>query len=568
VGLGESIGQGTATINLEDLEHCDLFFLIGGNPASNHPRLMSTLMRLRRRGGKVIVINPVREPGLINFKVPSDVKSMLFGSPMASMYLQPGIGGDIALLSGMAKVLIERGWVDQEFISQHTEGYERLRDHVASLSWEEIEKGSGVSQAEIVAAAEAYSQSKNAVFGWTMGITHHEHGVENVQWIVNLALLRGMIGRPNAGLLPIRGHSNVQGLGSLGVTPALKKAVLERLGELGVKMPEFEGYDTMAAMHACDRGEMKFGLCLGGNLYGANPDSTFAGRALSKLDLLVYISTTLNIGHAHGRGKATLILPTLARDEEPQPTTQESMFNFVRLSDGGAARHAGPRSEISILADVAMRTCGAGGPVDWRLAGDHSHLRQLIAQIFPGWEKIAEIDKTREEFHLADRILHKPAFKTASGKALFKAHAIPARRELEANELRLMTVRSEGQFNTVVYEEEDIYRGQDGRDVILMNPADVERMGLREDQRVSVSNSVGALHNVRVRPFNVRAGSALMYYPEANALVSTAVDPRSKTPSYKSAIVSVIPAPSTETIAITISIPKERSVERAQMKAC
>jgi anaerobic selenocysteine-containing dehydrogenase len=208
-----------------------------------------------------------------------------------------------------------------------------------------------------------------------------------------------------------------------------------------------------------------------------------------------------------------------------------------------------------------------GGPVDWRLAGDHSHLRQLIAQIFPGWEKIGEIDKTREEFHLPDRILHKPAFKTASGKALFKAHAIPAQRELEANELRLMTVRSEGQFNTVVYEEEDIYRGQDGRDVILMNPADVARMGLKEDQRVSVSNSVGALHNVRVRPFNVRAGCALMYYPEANALVSTAVDPRSKTPSYKSAVVRLTPSssPVAGSVPLTISL---KPAERTPMKAC
>jgi len=438
-----------------------------------------------------------------------------------------------------------------------------------ALSWEEIEKSSGVSRAQIERAAEIYSQAKNAVFGWTMGITHHEHGVENVQWIVNVALLRGMLGKRHAGLLPIRGHSNVQGLGSIGVTPALKKAVMERLTRLGVRMPDFEGYDTMAAMKACERGEMKLGLALGGNLYGANPDSEFVGRALSELDLLVYMSTTLNIGHARGRGKATLILPVLARDEEPQPTTQESMFNFVRLSDGGAARHAGPRSEISVLSDVALRTCGESGSVDWRLAADHAHLRQLIAQIVPGWEKIGAIDTTKEEFHLEERLLHRPVFKTASGKALFKAHAIPKLAELEKDQVRVMTVRSEGQFNTVVYEEEDIYRGQDGRDVILMNPSDMAGMGLKEDQRVSVSNEVGTMQNIRVRPFDIAAGCALMYYPEANALVATSVDPRSKTPAFKSTVVRVVAStiamgPKVE---VTIGGGKERR-ERAAMKAC
>src|SRR6266550_440945 len=540
VGLGESIGQGTATIELEDLEHCDLFLLIGGNPASNHPRLMSSLMRLRRRGGKIIVINPVREPGLVNFKVPSDVRSMLFGSEMASLYLQPRIGGDIALLAGIAKSILARDAVDGVFIAEHTENFEQVRNQVEALSWEEIEKASGVSRDQIEKAAEIYAQAKNAVLGWTMGITHHEHGVENVQWIVNVAMLRGMVGKKHAGLLPIRGHSNVQGLGSIGVTPALKKAVMERLTRLGVRMPDFEGYDTMAAMKACDRGEMKLGLALGGKLYGANPDSEFVGRALSKLDLLVYMSTTLNIGHARGRGKATLILPVLARDEEPQPTTQESMFNFVRLSDGGAARHAGPRSEISVLSDIALRTCGEDGPVDWRLAADHAHLRQLIAQIVPGWEKIGAIDTTKEEFHLEERLLHRPAFKTASGKAAFKAHPIPKLAELDEDQVRVMTVRSEGQFNTVVYEEEDIYRGQDGRDVILMNPADIARMGLKEEQRVIVSNEVGEMQNIRVKAFDIAAGCALMYYPEANVLVSTAVDPKSKTPGFKSTVVRVV----------------------------
>jgi anaerobic selenocysteine-containing dehydrogenase len=259
----------------------------------------------------------------------------------------------------------------------------------------------------------------------------------------------------------------------------------------------------------------------------------------------------------------------LARDEEPQPTTQESMFNFVRLSDGGAARHAGPRSEISILSDIALRTCGEGGPVDWRLAADHAHLRQLIAQIVPGWEKIGAIDTTKEEFHLEERLLHRPKFKTSSGKAIFKAHAIPKLAELEKDQVRLMTVRSEGQFNTVVYEEEDIYRGQDGRDVILMNPADIARRGLKEAQRVTVSNDVGEMQNIRVKGFDIAAGCALMYYPEANVLVSTSVDPRSKTPAFKSTVVRVVPSnvPVGPRVEVTIGGGRERR-EKAALKAC
>jgi len=221
------------------------------------------------------------------------------------------------------------------------------------------------------------------------------------------------------------------------------------------------------------------------------------------------------------------------------------------------------------MSDIALQTCGEGGPVDWRFAADHAHLRQLIAQIVPGWEKIGAIDTTKEEFHLQERLLHRPAFKTPSGKAQFKAHAIPKLPELEKDQVRVMTVRSEGQFNTVVYEEEDIYRGQDGRDVILMNPADIARMGLKEEQRVNVSNEVGEMRNIRVKGFDIAPGCALMYYPEGNALVSTAVDPRSKTPAFKAAIARVTAStiPVGPKVQLTISGGRERR-EKAALKAC
>jgi molybdopterin-dependent oxidoreductase alpha subunit len=365
--------------------------------------------------------------------------------------------------------------------------------------------------------------------------------VANVQSIVNLALLRGMIGRPNAGLLPIRGHSNVQGIGSVGVVPNLKEQVLNNLETLlKVSLPRPPGLDTLSCMEAADRGEMKFAFCLGGNLYGSNPDAAFARRALGRIDLVAYLSTTLNTGHAWGRGRETLILPVLARDEEPEPTTQESMFNYVRLSDGRQQRWQGPRSEVDLIATVAGEVLGDSSPADWEDLKRHSHIRDMIARVIPGYEAIGEIDRTKREFQIDGRTFHEPRFPTPSGKARFTVAALPALKG-ENGQLRLMTVRSEGQFNTVVYEEEDIYRGQDRRDVILLNRADIDRLGLAVDQRVTVRSTAGVMSNILVREYDIRAGNALMYYPEANVLVPAAADSRSRTPAFKNVLVELEP---------------------------
>jgi molybdopterin-dependent oxidoreductase alpha subunit len=541
VALSQSLGSGTATVTLEDIEGADLFVLIGGNPASNHPRLMRTLMNIRRHQGEVIVVNPVKEVGLVRFAVPSDVRSLLFGSKISSLYVQPHIGGDIALLAGVAKIVLERGAVDTTFIANATEGFDAYAAQIKQTSWEWIEQQSGVNRATIEKMADMYCAAKNVVFAWTMGITHHEHGVANVQAIVNLAMLRGMLGRPRAGLLPIRGHSNVQGLGSMGVVPNPKEIFFAKLeSTFGVSLPRSPGLDTMACMRAADRGEMRSAICLGGNLFGSNPDSRFAHRALAKLELVTYLNTTLNTGHAWGRGRETLILPVLARDEEPQPTTQESMFNFVRFSDGQDIRLLGPRSEIEIITTVAQQVLDGRGSIDWKSLQQHCHVREFIARTAAGYEQVADLDRTKKEFYVQNRVIHEPRFPTSSGKALFIVHELP-QWQREAQELRLMTVRSEGQFNTVVYEEEDIYRGQDRRDVILMNMADIERLGLQEDQRVTVESSAGSMNGILVRPYDIRAGNALMYYPEANVLVPTTVDPLSATPSFKNVLVTVRP---------------------------
>lgn len=549
VGLTSALGSGTATIQLEDLKKCDTVFVIGGNPASNHPRLMRQLVELRRRGGTVIVINPMRELGLVRFSVPSDLRSLLLGSSIASIYVQPHIGGDIALLSGISKCVIESGGVDDGFVRNFTEGAEEAIGHLRSLSWEVLERESGVSRQQIEEVARAYLRSERTVFSWTMGITQHKHGSDNVRAIVNLALLGGMVGKPGAGLLPIRGHSNVQGIGSVGVTPKLKQAIFDRLeSHFKIKLPTEPGMDTLSCIEAMNAGRIRNAWCLGGNLFGASPDLKAVTQAFAQLDSIVYLSTTLNTGHAWGRAKETLILPVLPRDEESQATTQESMFNYVRLSEGGPARHVGPRAESGIIAEWADRVLGSDGPVDWRSMADHGRVRDVIAAVVPGLEEVSRIGETKKEFQIDGRTLHQPRFNTPSGKARFHVVKVPGVQESDSpaisrchteNALRLMTVRSEGQFNTVVYEDEDIYRGQERRDVILMNREDIERLGLLVDQRVRVVSSVGAMRGILVREFDIRAGNAAMYCPEANVLIPREVDPESRTPVFKSIDVTV-----------------------------
>lgn len=588
VGLASSIGSGTATLVLDDVEHADCVFVVGGNPASNHPRLMSTLMHVRNRGGEVVVLNPVRELGLVRFRVPSNPWSLLFGTKVATLYVQPHIGGDLALLTGVAKRIDEMGAQDEAFLRDHCEtapfhiaadfsradaksafnsgpapnvsveqrpqssenqvGAAEYLTWLRSLSWAEIHAKSGVPQSEIDQIAERYAAAKNVVFSWTMGVTHHAHGVLTVQVIANLAMLRGMIGRPNAGLMPIRGHSNVQGIGSIGVTPKLKDTIFQKLeSEFGLTLPTSPGLDTLACMDAAYEQRLKFGFCLGGNLYGSNPDATYAKEALSRLEMLVMLNTTLNTGHAHGLAEETIILPVLARDEEPQPTTQESMFNYVRMSDGGPSRHAGPKSEVEVIATMADKTLGQhgqaratpSGMLDWKSMQDTGKIREAIAKVVPGFEQLANIEKTKQEFQIPGRTIHTPTFPTKSGRAILHRHALPELKGDE-NKLRLMTVRSEGQFNTVVYETEDYYRGQERRDVILLHPDDVARLGFQENQRVTIRSEAGEMPNILVRPYaDIRAGNALMYYPEANVLVPRDVDPLSRTPAFKSVEITV-----------------------------
>lgn len=544
VGLNKSLGTGTATVTLDDLEQSDLAIIIGGNPASNHPRLMTSLDHLRRRGGKVVVINPVKELGMMRFRIPSSVRSMLLSPKIATDFIQPHIGGDLALLTGVAKAVVEEGAADLTFLQRVCDDSDAYLQWLSTQQWTELERLSGVAEKDIRHVASLYAESKSAIFGWTMGITHHVHGVENVNAIVNLALLRGMVGRPGAGLMPIRGHSNVQGIGSVGVTPKLKDAIFDALQEeKGVKLPTSQGLDTMACMEAAQDGRVKAAVCLGGNLYGSNPDATYAKEALGKLEMLVTLSTTLNTGHVHSLADETLILPVLARDEEPQPTTQESMFNYVRLSDGGAARLPGPRSEIDVIATIGGRAVGDSDSITWEDMRQAETIRQWIGSVVPGYKPIQDIAETKQEFHIPGRTFHTPKFATENGKAKLFTYDIPELVGSQPNSLRLMTIRSEGQFNTVVYEEEDLYRGQERRDLVLMHTDDAERLGLEPDQPVKVTSSVGELTGYLARRYDsIKPGNISMYYPEANVLVPRILDPQSKTPAFKAVDVTISPA--------------------------
>ena len=536
-GLATTIGKGTATIELEDLTGTDLIFVIGANPSSNHPRFIHMLKNCRERGGQVIVINPAKEPGLVKFAVPKSPVSMLKGgSDIASDYLQPRIGSDIAVLKGLAKAVLEQGTADHDFIARHGAGFDAFIADLDALTWEEITAACGLARADIARVAAAYGRAKHAVFAWGMGMTHHVHGVANVEAIANLALLRGMIGKRFAGLLPLRGHSNVQGVGTIGVKPVLARDVLERMEEaFGMRFPEEKGLDTLASLQRADAGEIDAAVIMGGNLWAATPDTGFSSRALGRIGFKLFLTTTLNQGHVHGLGEGeAMILPVTARDEEWEPTTQESMFNFVRLSDGGIIRIESVRPESWILGQLGQRML-PNSPIDFEAFSGHSKLRDAIAAIVPGMADLADIDVAKREFHIRNRVLHAPEFGTADGKAHFVVTPVP---QAAPDRLVLATVRSEGQFNSIIYEETDSYRGKAGRRSIFLNGEDMARRGLVEGQAVIVTSDTGQMQGLATR-FDLPPGSVLAYYPEANVLVGTAVDPRSKTPAFKSVAVQV-----------------------------
>ena len=551
IGLKKVFGSGTSMVSLEGLQHSDCLVLIGSNAPANHPRLMNELIQLRARGGKVIIINPQIEIGLVKFASPAfPIKSLLTGgSDISSLYLQPIPGSDVALFVGLQKSLIAQNLIKIEYLQSYTQNWQQILDYAENISWDHITKTCGLSQEEITATAYIIGKSESVVFAWAMGITQQANGVENVFSIANTALITGNAGKIGAGTMPIRGHSNVQGFGSMGVTINLREEIKQALSKLlGKPLNETPGYHTRDLIAAAELGKINTLFCLGGNLYAANPDLQQAKQALLQIETIFYVATKPNLGHFHGLGKQqTLILPVFNRFENPHRTTTESGNNFVRLNDAGKS-HLRPGnsdliSEVELITEIAHRLHDEN-PINWRKLQDTIYVRELIAKTIPGYEKIGEIDQTQAEFTIAGRIFDEPKFPTFNGKAQMFVTPLPqltlphkSTFGVEENQPGIVVIlgtgRSYGQHNTVVYRSEDKYRKMPHRYCILMNSLDVQKAGFQEHQQVTVKGNAGELENIEIICGAIREGVAFMFYPEANVLFKADIDPKSGIPAYK-----------------------------------
>lgn len=551
VGLKQVFGSGTSMVSLESLKHSDCVVLIGSNAPANHPRLMNELIKLRDRGGKVIIINPQLEIGLLKFASPAfPIKSLLKGgSDISTLYLQPIPGSDTALFVGLQKTAIEQNLMQLDYLQSYTEGWEEVVNYAKEQSWDIITQTCGLSQEEIEEVGYAIATSKKVVFAWAMGITQQANGVDNVRSIANTALLTGNAGKLGAGTMPIRGHSNVQGVGSMGVTVRLKAEIKQALSQLlGRDLQTDGGYHARDLIDAAYEGKIDTLFCLGGNIYAANPDLNQAKDALSKIKTIFYVATKPNLGHFHGLAKQnTLILPVFNRFENPHKTTTESGNNFVRLNDEGKShltkQNSQLVSEVELLTEIAHRRHGEK-PIQWRKLQDTQYIRELIAKTIPGYEKIGKIDKTQEEFTISGRIFTEPKFATDSGKAKMNIAPIPNlslpdRSSFKIPEncrslvLILGSGRSYTQHNTVVYRTADKFRGMPHRYCILMNAGDVKKAGFKENEKVNVKGDAGELQDIEIICGSIREGVTFMFYPEANILFTANVDRQSGTPAYK-----------------------------------
>ena len=549
VGLTRVFGSGTSNVSLESLRQADGVVLVGSNAPANHPRLMNELIRLRERGGTVVVINPVIEGGLLKFGSPAfPIRSLLLSSEIASLYLQPIPGSDTAVFLGLQKAWLESGAIAWEFVKSHSDGWEDLREQLMSTSWESITQCCGLSQEELEYTAARLANCRAVVFAWAMGITHHSNGTTNVQAIANSAVLSGNVGRPGAGTMPIRGHSNVQGFGSMGVSVRLREPMRLALEALLQRpLSRTPGFHARDLMEAADRGEVDALLCLGGNLFGANPDSTQARRALGQIDTIAYLATKPNQGHFHGLGaRQTLLLPVFNRFETPHRTTVESGNNWVRFNEPGSShlKQANLTSEVGFLAELAHRIFG-DEPIHWKRLQDPIYVRELIAQTVPGYEEMAGIDETNREFQVSGRIFPVPRFATLNGKAQLSPTPMPELTIPDVDHfggladgergfvLNLITARSNGQHNTVVYKAADRYRGMPHRQTLLVNPEDLQTFGFEAHDRVTVQGEAGSLEQIELIPGSIRQGCGLMFFPEANVLMRGVSDQTCGTPAFK-----------------------------------
>lgn len=559
--LSETIGVGKGTVTLEDFDKAEAIFVIGQNPGTNHPRMLTALERAKRNGCKLVHINPLPEVGMTRFKHPQDVIGLLgAGTELADLFLQVRINGDVALLKGIMKAVLaheeqEPGSVlDQDFIHDYTDGFEAFASALHAVSWTEIEEQSGVPRAELEKAAKIFVTSERTIFCWAMGLTQHRNAVANIQEIVNLMLLRGQIGKPGAGLCPVRGHSNVQGDRTVGIWERPSDAFLDKLGEeFDFKPPRNHGFDTVKAIQAMHDGQGRVFFALGGNFLSATPDTEFTAAALRRCRLTAHVSTKLNRSHLI-TGDRALILPCLGRTEidiqasGPQFVTTENSMGVVQVSRG-SLEPASPEllSEPQIVARLARATLEHRTTVAWEdLANDYDKIRDAIERVVPGFDHYNNRVRRDGGFYLPNAARER-VFKTASGKAQFTIHELPEH-NLAPDQFLMMTIRSHDQFNTSVYSLNDRYRGiSNGRRVVFLNQEDIAAVGLRARQVVDlVSHFEGEERIARrfmIVPYDIPRRCAATYFPETNVLVPVrSVALKSNTPASKSVVITIQPS--------------------------
>ena len=556
--LSKSIGVGKGTVTLDDFDRAEAIFVIGQNPGTNHPRMLTSLLHAKRNGCKLVHINPLHETGMNRFKHPQEVLGLLgSGTKLADLFLQVRVNGDVALLKGISKAVLEReeqspgAVLDHQFINDSTAGYEQFVAGLKNVSWQQITSHSGVEKDQIEEAAEIFVSSKRTIFCWAMGLTQHRNAVANIQEIVNLMLLRGQVGLPGAGFCPVRGHSNVQGDRTVGIWESPTAAFLDRLAEqFKFEPPRHHGLDTVNSIQAMHEGRIRVFFAMGGNFLSATPDTEFTAAALRKCRLTAHVSTKLNRSHLI-TGKTALILPCLGRTEldqqstGPQFVTTENSMGVIQMSLGQLQPASNELlSEPQVVAKLARATLGSNSTVDWEgLAADYDRIRDAIEKVIPGFEDYNVRVRYDAGFYLPNTARER-VFKTADGKAQFTVHDLPAH-QLEANQFLMMTIRSHDQFNTSVYSLNDRYRGiSNGRRVVFLNPADIASQGLSARQEVDLVSHFEGEERVAkgfaIVPYDIPSGCAATYFPEANVLVPIrSVAEKSNTPASKSVVISI-----------------------------
>ena len=557
-GLTEVIGFGKATVRIDDFSAADAIFIIGQNPGTCHPRMLTELQKAVQNGCRIVSINPLMESGLMRFENPQKPLDLLGkATHLACLFVPVRINGDVAVLKGIMKEMLEAdertggGVLAHDFIEHHTEGFEAFAADIRSESWDRIVEESGVSREMIRQAADVAITSERMICSWAMGITQHKNGVANVQTIVNFALLRGNIGRRGAGVAPIRGHSNVQGDRTVGIWEKMSPEYLACLAsEFHFQPPEKQGFDTVCAIEAMHQGQVKVFVGLGGNFLAATPDTNYTSEAIQRCALTVQISTKLNRGHLV-TGEQALILPCLGRSEidirrdGPQFVTVEDTTGVVHMSRGvlePASEYL--LSEPAIIAGMAKAALGDRTTVDWdALTDNYDRIREHIEHVVPGFTQYNTRVRQPGGFYLPNAP-YQGRFNTPSRRAGFTVQPIP-HHDLAPDQLLLMTIRSHDQFNTTVYAENDRYRGiSNGRRVVFLNQADMDRLGLERDQWVDIvshfESETRRAARFKVVPYQIPLRCAAAYFPETNVLVPIrSVADKSNQPASKSLVVSL-----------------------------